>query len=209
MRQFASFFACIFIGIFCMTSCTASPKEESKIKVDEQVGEKLSLGDQKSDISVFIFTDWFCPACKKLEPTLETLVPKLLKNTRVNFVDIAIHPESQNFINYNLSLLLNNKDDYLKLRQVLNGITDKSKNPSFEEVVKTMNAAGIKYRNADNASLAEGKKYFDDIIQTYSIDRTPMVVIVNTKTKQNKKLTGLKAITEENVQKAIETLRKS
>ena len=97
----------------------------------------------------------------------------------------------------------------MKLRQVLNGITDKSKNPSFEEVVKTMNAAGIKYRNADSTSLTQGKKYFDDVIKTYDVDRTPVVVIVNTKTKQNKKLTGLKAITEENVQKAVEALRKS
>ena len=105
MRQFISFFACIFIGIFGMTSCPASAEEDSAIKIDEQIGEKFSLGDQKSDVSVYIFTDWFCPACKKLEPTLEAIVPKLLKNTRINFVDIAIHPESQNIINYNLSLL--------------------------------------------------------------------------------------------------------
>jgi Vitamin K epoxide reductase family. len=97
----------------------------------EGVGEEKAdpvFGNKDSEVEVYIVTDWFCPACLKVAPILDTAYPEIMKQARLMFIDRNIHSESLNFVPYNLSFMLNNKPEYFKIRHVLEELAQKTKN---------------------------------------------------------------------------------
>lgn len=92
---------------------------------ENSIAKSIAFGNTKSPIEVYIITDWFCPACRSLEPTIEKATPDIEKLAKVYFVDLAVHEDSLNFTPYNLSFMINDKSNYLKLRSVLHDISKK------------------------------------------------------------------------------------
>lgn len=169
--------------------------------------EKIAFGDTKSPIEIYLFTDWQCPSCRKVEPIIEKMTPNITKKARLVFVDFPIHPETMNFTPYNLAFMVNNKDKYLKLRNVLTTLSEQTGAPTEEQVAKAIQPLGAKYQQLNYADVAVAFKYYKDLAKQFNINSTPTLVLINLDTKKGKKLKGGVEITETNVLNAIEALK--
>ncbi len=176
--------------------------EENSIK------DSISFGNKKSPVEIYLFTDWVCPACRKAEPALVKMMPKILPQAKITFVDYAIHPSTLNFTPYNLSFMVRNKDKYLKLRDALTALSEETETPTDQRVEAIAKKEGVVYQQLNYADVALGIKYFKHLGKEFNIDSTPTLVLVNRTTKKGKKLHGPREITEENVMNALEMLKK-
>lgn len=175
---------------------------------ENTIKESISFGDPNSNIEVYVFTDWSCPACKSIEPMLESIAPKIMKVAKLTFVDNPVHPETLNFTPYNVSFMINNKDKYFALRNALIELSDETKSPTDEQVNALTNKLGAKYKQLSYSEVALANKYFTHLIKQLDVEGTPTVVIVNKETQKGKKLPGAKKITEENIMRAIKSFSK-
>lgn len=196
---------CVFIGLFFAYFGIA--KVDQLRAQEDSIKDRIVFGNLSSPVDVYVFTDWQCPACRNVEPALVKMAPVIEKKARLTFVDFIIHPETLNFIPYNLSFMLNNKGNYLELRDVLTKISTKTGDPSEQEIEKALAPLGIKYHQLSYSDVAVGIKYFKHLGKEFKITSTPTVIIVNKATKKGKKLHGGSEITEANLLKAIETLQ--
>lgn len=182
-------------------------KHDALQAAQESLKDKLAFGNTKSDIEIYLFTDWACPACRKLEPTVEKIAPDIMLNSKFYFVDHVIHPETLNFIPYNLSFMLNNKPEYFQLRQMLGEISKETSTPSEDQITKGASKLGVTFRELNYADVATGTKYFKNLAEKFKIKGTPTMVLINKETKKGKKLAGNDEITKENILKAIGALK--
>lgn len=171
------------------------------------IGEQIAFGNPNSNIDVFIFTDWFCPACRILEPSLEQMLPQIEQQATVYFSDFPIHAETLNYSPYNLAFMVHNKDAYPKLRMALTKLSTKNPNPTDEDVEAVAGPLGVQLEILDKDTIKEGIQHFLKLSQKYGVRRTPMMVIVNTKTNEVRRLTGYRQITLDNVLQTIDTLK--
>ncbi len=172
------------------------------------IKESLFFGDKTSPIEVYLFTDWACPACRQLEPEIEKMAPEVMKQAKLTFVDHAIHTETLNYSPYNVSFMIKNKPDYFKLRGELTKMSVATEAPTDQEIEKIAKKVGTTYQQLNFSDIAISQKYFKQLAKQFSITKTPVMVVVNIKTKKGKKLTGIAEITESNVLKAIASLKK-
>ena len=114
----------------------------------------LSFGKGKTQIK--LYSDYFCGACRALEPGMEHSIADLVKRNAatVTFVDVPMHKNSAMYASYFLYILNEKKDIQraLKARSVLFeaarlGISDKDKLEQF------LLKKGFKFRKFDAKSL--------------------------------------------------------
>lgn len=191
----------VFAGIVGVTKVNPLEAMQNSVK------ESIIFGNQSSPIEIYIFTDWQCPACRKLEPNLPSILSAAEKKAKIVFIDVDIHPETLNFIPYNLSFMIHNKDKYLKLRDILTEISEETGAPTEEEVEEEVSRIGVTYEQLNFADVAVGNKYFKHMASEFDINSTPTIVIVNRDTKKGKKLRGWREATSDNVLKAINSVR--
>lgn len=170
--------------------------------------ESLFFGEKTSPIEIYVFTDWACPACRAAEPEIVKMAPHIMKNAKLTFVDFAIHTETLNYSPYNVSFMIKDKPNYFKLRDELSKLSETNTAPSEEDIEKLAEKQGSKYQQLNFSDIALSQKYFKQLVKQFGVSKTPTMVIVNTENKKGKKLIGAEEITEENVQKAIEALKK-
>ena len=174
---------------------------------EDDLKTSLAFGNQNSPVEVYFFTDWLCPACRQIEPSVESMFPKVTSVARFYFVDMAIHPETLNFTPYNLSFITYNKKDYFELRNGLSKLSLKTKAPTDHQIEDLAKKIGVKFKELSYGDASTGIKYFKHLSKQFNITKTPTLVIVNRADKKGKKLEGEKEITEANVLKTIETLK--
>ena len=171
-------------------------------------GMNLFLGKVSSAQELYIFTDWFCPACRKAEPEIEKAVASAEKRAKVIFIDVPIHPETFNYMPYNLSFLLNEKGKYLALRKALGALSLTSKEPQSEDVQKAIAGLGVTYKPLAFLTVTKGSKQFDETAKGFGVRSTPTVIVYDTKTKKKVQMVGSKDITEQNILKALDDVSK-
>lgn len=161
----------------------------------ESIGkETIYFGKKNSTVEVYVFTDWFCPACHKVTPFIERKAPEIAQHARLFFIDAPIHDQSMNYLPYNLSFLVKEKKNYLKLRRKLEEVAKRGKTPTDQEVEKLAESIGTRYQPLDYSEINLGRQYFEETTKKFGVDSTPTVIIVNPTTKQQKKLIGVKDI---------------
>lgn len=174
---------------------------------EEAFKNKIAMGNASSPIEVYLFTDWQCPSCRKIEPVIEKMSPEIQKKAKLFFIDFPIHPETMNFTPYNLAFMINNKEGYLKLRKVLTELSEQTGAPTEEQIQKAISSLGVKYEQLNYADVAVGFKFNKDLAKQFGINSTPTLVLVNLETKKGKKLKGGIEISETNVMNAIDALK--
>jgi protein-disulfide isomerase len=168
----------------------------------------IFLGNESSAQELYIFTDWFCPACRKVELEIEKAVSAAGKRAKVIFIDVPIHPETFNYMPYNLSFLLNEKGKYIELRKALGTLSLKSKEPGPEDVQKAIAPLNVTYKPLAFLTVTKGLKYFDENAKAFGVKSTPTVIVNDTKTKKRIQMVGSKDITEQNILKALDDVSK-
>lgn len=165
-----------------------------------------ALGKQNSKIEVYVFSDWLCPICVKVEPAIESAFPALEKKARIYFIDKTIHHESMNFVPYHLSFLVNEKPKYLQLRKALFTLAKKTKNPSLEDVKGVIAPLGVTYKQLSFMDVTQMMGKAQALSAQFKVNATPTVVITNSSTKKTKTLVGGSEITQENILKAVKSM---
>lgn len=182
-------------------------KENPLLAAQASFKDSIAFGNQKSPIEVYVFTDWFCPACRMVEPALEKMAPAVEAKAKLFFVDMQVHDNSLNFTPYNLAFMVNNKSKYFALRKALNELALKNKSPTEKQVQEAISPLGVKLRELSFTDISLGVKLFKSLGKQFNIEATPTVVIINVENKKGKKLSGAAEITEENMMKAIDSLK--
>jgi hypothetical protein len=181
--------------------------KQSRLQAAENsVKERIAFGNPDAVIEVFLFTDWACHGCRSLEPVIEAMVPEILQKARLTFVDDPVHPETLNYTPYNVSFMVNNKQNYLMLRKDLTTLSEDNGSPNDEQIEAIASKNGVRYKQLNYSDVALASKYFKELVSKLKVEGTPTLVVVNTKNKKGKKLEGTSEITSANVMKAIETL---
>jgi thiol-disulfide isomerase/thioredoxin len=170
--------------------------------------EKIELGNTSSPVEVYFVSDWFCPACKRVEPVINHLAPKIMSQAGFFFIDLAVHPESANYSPYNLDFLVHNKANYFKIREALIQLTKKNKAPDDAAITSAVAPLGEKLKELGYGEIKAGLSFFDEIAEKYKVTSTPTVIILNTKTHEVRHLKGGNEITEANVLDAVKALQK-
>lgn len=175
----------------------------------QPITEQLSLGNDLTSVNVYVFTDWLCPVCKMIEPRIEEMSPKIMQEAKLHFIDIPLHDTSHLFVRYNVSFLVNNKNEYLKTRHVLDKLTDITKNPKDDQLLDLLKEQNITFKPLDSKQIEEATAYFIRMAKEMKVKATPTIVVFNSQTKKTQVLRGPSEITEENVLKAIESVKKN
>jgi protein-disulfide isomerase len=163
----------------------------------------VALGKMDAEVEVYVFTDWFCVACRKAEPDMERAYPNIMSRAKLVFVDMPIHAESMNFIPYNLSFLVREKEKYLEIRKALLRLAQRTKEPTQEDVQKAVTPMGVTYRPLNYADVNAGVQYFQTVVKAFNVQGTPAMVVFNRKTKNIKVLNGTGDLSYPNILMAV------
>jgi len=130
-------------------------------------------------IQVRLFSDYFCPPCRAVEPTMEPLLKDLIKKNviRVTFVDTPFSRNTPLFAGYFLYALhaQNDLNHALRVRNILfEAATDKSISTK-ETIEELFNRKKILYTIFDTKQAFER---FNVLIREDNINTTPTCVIV-------------------------------
>lgn len=148
------------------------------------------LGNSKSAIEVYFVSDWYCSFCKKAETAIEETLPSLGKMARYTFLDYPVHQESFAFVPYNISLLMTEKTHYMAGRKALMEVAGKTRAPDDDTIRKALSRAGIKFRMADVSTVLKASNDISKFLLDSGIKSTPVVIIRNMKTGEQRLLTG-------------------
>ena len=168
----------------------------------------ISLGNKRSSVEVYIFTDWFCPACRKAEGEIEKTVPVVGERAKIIFVDLPIHEQSLNYTPFGLSFLVHEKGKYLEVRRALMTLTLKTKEPTQEQVQEVVAPLHVTYKPLAFLTVSKMMKFYSDIAKTFHVKSTPTVVVYEAKSKKSVRLVGVKEITEARILGALAELQK-
>lgn len=174
---------------------------------EEALQEKIKFGNTDSPLEVYVFTDWSCPACRALEPKLKGIADKISDKASLTFVDFAIHPETLNYVPYNLAFMIQDKPKYFQAREALTKLSQKTKKPTDALIIKAVSPSGITFHELAYEDISLGMKYFEHLADKYDVEATPTMVLIDRNAKKSKKLSGVEEITEANVLKALDSLK--
>lgn len=197
----------ITFGLGFVIAFTGVSKIDRLAAAEQAIQEKIKFGNTDSHLEVYVFTDWSCPACRTLEPKLKGIADKISDKASLTFVDFAIHPETLNYIPYNLAFMIQDKPKYFQAREALTKLSQKTKKPTDAQVTKAVSSSGITFHELAFEDISLGMKYFEHLADKYDVEATPTMILINSKAKTSKKLSGVEEINEANVLKALNSLK--
>ena len=128
-------------------------------------------------IEIIVFTDYFCPPCRKLEPYLETALTDLHeRGAKITFVDKPIHKISPLYSKYFLYAAnqATSLSEIMHIRQVLFDIAKTKSVDSEDQLLQQLTQSDIKLQ------FIQVKPIFDEwvkLIQDFDVRSTPTCVI--------------------------------
>ena len=164
-------FASMIIGLVLFSlvfrgSVTPVYAEESPIS-------KFGSGN----VVVRLYTDYFCPPCKKMEPSLEPIIIDLIKNNIITFtfIDTPFYKLSSLYARYFLYGLNEKKtlEHALEVRNVLIEASNQ-KIDKPDKLEEYLNSKGIKIKPYDTRPTFE---LFTKFLKEDKINATPSCVI--------------------------------
>lgn len=174
---------------------------------EEAIKDKIKFGNINSPIEVYVFTDWACPACRIVEPSLEAMAPKIMQQAQLTFVDAVVHPETLNFTPYNLAFMVNSKPAYFKIRAALGKLSLTNKKPTDKDIATAVAPLGVTFHELPYEDVSVALRYFDELTEQFKVTGTPTVAVINRAAKKGKKFSGAEEISESNILKSIQALR--
>ena len=130
-------------------------------------------------IDVRLYSDYFCPPCQKLEPSLEPILKDLLKRNiiRLTLVDFPMHEESPLYTRYFLYALKSRNDaEYgLHVRNVLFNAATGKDFLTAKKIEELFRNNKIPYVAFDPKSIFER---FNTMLTEDRVNRTPTCVII-------------------------------
>jgi protein-disulfide isomerase len=126
-----------------------------------------------------------------------------MKRAKLLFVEFPVHPESMNFIPYNLSFLVREKAKYLEVRKALMHLAERTKEPTPEDVQKAVAPLGVAYRPLNYSDVNAAVQYFQSLVQAFHVEGTPAMVVYNRKNRSTRLLSGVRDLSYPNILMAV------
>jgi thiol-disulfide isomerase/thioredoxin len=132
----------------------------------------------KGKIQVRLYTDYFCPSCRDLEPEIETVLSDLVKKNSITltFVDTPLTKDSPLYARYFLYIMNARKtmDQALLARSLLNGAAAE-KRTEPEKLIEILKNKGVPYKPFEVKPIFE---ILNSYIKEDRIRSTPTCVIL-------------------------------
>ncbi len=145
-----------------------------------------SFGSEKARTEIIIYSDYFCPACRKVDIQLNDTLRKLKDRVKIRFVDVPMHPGSLEYAKLFLYAWFksgNNLESALKVRDLL--FHDAELHMTQPEVMRNLSLKGIPYKKDEDAAKVILRQVYNPLMQTDKIHATPTVVIVKDNTRKS------------------------
>jgi protein-disulfide isomerase len=143
----------------------------------------------KGPVEVRLYTDYFCPPCRALEPEVEPILKNLLnkKAIRLTLVDVPHNQNSPIYASYFLYSLAKNPDveHAAHVRNILFDEAAKKDSGNRDHLESLFKSKGIAYEIRDNRPVFSR---YNALIKEDKINATPTCVIIRTGKKE--KFTG-------------------
>lgn len=199
----------LFVGCMLLSALVtpfAIEHREDALQLELGLKERIAFGDAHSDIEIYLFTDWGCSACRKLEPRLESLWGQLVGGARIYFIDLPIHQITYNYMPINLSFMQHNKRDYLALREILTTLSKEDPTPFPDTIEKAVEPLNVEYVQLPYTEVLQGLKLFQSLAVSMKVSKTPTMLIKHAKKRKVIRLVGPTGITIENIRDAMNTI---
>jgi len=136
-------------------------------------------------IQVRIYTDYFCPPCRGMEPYVEPVLKALLKRNAITLtlVDTPFYRYSPLYSRYFLYALQakNNSDRAFLVRNVLNEAAENRHFTTSERIEEVFKGKGISWQAFDPQPIFDR---YNALIKEDHIDATPSCVIIRSGRKE-------------------------
>jgi thiol:disulfide interchange protein DsbA len=130
-------------------------------------------------VEVRLYTDYFCPPCRALEPEVEPVLKKLLrkKTIRLTLVDVPHNPNSPLYARYFLYSLAKRQDveHAIHVRNILFEAAARKDSNAKEQMESLLKSRGIAYESRDTKSVFNR---YNALIKEDRIEATPTCVII-------------------------------
>jgi hypothetical protein len=99
--------------------------------------------------------------------------------------------------------MIREKDKYLRIREALASLAQKTKEPTPDDVQAAVSGLGVKYVPLNYLDVMGGVTYFESVIRKLQVPGTPSVVVLDSQTGKKKILTGSAALTADRILQAL------
>jgi len=138
-----------------------------------------SFGSEKAQTEIIIYSDYLCPACRKVDSQLNDILRKLKNQVKIRFIDVPLHPGSLEYAKLFLYVWFesgNNLEHALKVRDML--FHKAQMRMTQHEVMRSLSIQGIPYKKDEDTAKTIFRQIYNPLMQTDKIRATPTMVIV-------------------------------
>lgn len=136
-------------------------------------------------VEIFLFTDYFCPPCRALEPQIEPLLKELLRKNSITLtlVDVPFNQLTPLYARYFLYAIYGKKEveTVFHIRQTFMEAAAQRQINSEEKLINFLRERGVSYFSHE---VKEALSRYNDLIKAEKIDATPTCVIVRAGKKE-------------------------
>ncbi len=151
------------------------------------------FGADKAQVEIIVYSDYFCPHCRKIDGQVNTILGKLKDRARIRFVDVPLHPGSLEYDEvflYSWFVSGNNLKTAIIVRELL--FDEAVKKTDQAGVISLLKSKGIFIKSDKEKARSVFRGFYNEFIKTDKVSSTPTVVIV--KGGERKKYVGAKAV---------------
>jgi uncharacterized membrane protein len=138
-----------------------------------------AFGNSKARVEVIVYSDYFCPFCRRVDGQINERLLKLKKKVKILFVDVPIHAHSLEYAEMFLYTWFANGDNLetaLKVRDSLFGAAEEKYDK--DRVLSILNSMGIRYKEDKERAHEIFRSFYNASIRENNISKTPSMVVV-------------------------------
>lgn len=160
-----------FVILFTFSGSTTPAYGQDKNNVIPSLG--------KGQYEVLMFSNYFCPPCRRIDTKAEPLLKELLTTgkVKITFVDVPFHKNTAMYANVYLSAINAgaNDNNVLHIRKLLFDAAQDKRIDSQDALIQFMKENKIAGKTYDvNPVFAA----WSDLIKKYKVDRTPICFVI-------------------------------
>lgn len=138
-----------------------------------------TFGKAGADTELIFYSDYFCPACRKIDQQVNTALINLKDKVRIRFVDVPIHkgsiPYAEVFL-YAWFEAGNDLEKALRVRDALFAAAEEK--TSQEDVLGILDSKGIPFRKDNAAAQKVFREFYSPLMKIDKVRSTPTLVVV-------------------------------
>ena len=136
------------------------------------------FGNENSQTEIIIYSDYFCPACRKADEQINKTLRNVKDKVKVRFVDVPLHAGSLEYAEVFLYTWFesgNNIEKAIRVRDILFNAAENKTDKSG--VLKILNSQGIPFKVNSEKAREIFRSFYNPLMKIDKINKTPTMVI--------------------------------